>query len=429
MTDQSKFFPIKTDTACKLKWTWSTILLRTGMTKSCHRVEGDKIDLDNFDNFHNTDRKILHRELMLKGEWPNGNCSYCKKIEDAGGQSDRINHLNIPGYIPDELEHDKTATHVTPKILEVYFDNTCNMGCIYCGKNLSSVLETEHKKFGDYHLGNDIIATSQNEEDPTEIVLRKQKMFEWLGKNHKTLERFIFLGGEPFYQKEFDQTLEFLENNPSPELEFNIITNLKVPFSKLQKYIERFRNLMAKKHLRRFDITCSIDCFSKEQEYVRYGINIENWKKNFEYLVQQKWIYLNINQTLNSLTIKTTPDLLNFVNNLKSENRNINHYFSLVVGGGEEHVECQHPGHFGPGYFDKDFDLILDQMYENTWQEKEAKQHMIGLKKSLSVAKRNNNEIQKLIKFLNEIDRRRNLDWASVFPWLVEEINKCGITR
>jgi hypothetical protein len=50
-----KFFPIKTETACKLKWAWSTIRLYTGQSHSCHRVNGSVVDTDsnNFD-FHNT---------------------------------------------------------------------------------------------------------------------------------------------------------------------------------------------------------------------------------------------------------------------------------------------------------------------------------------------------------------------------------------
>ena len=33
---------------------------------------------------------------------------------------------------PEELLTDPTATEVVPTILEVYFNNTCNMACLYC---------------------------------------------------------------------------------------------------------------------------------------------------------------------------------------------------------------------------------------------------------------------------------------------------------
>ena len=72
-----KFFPIKTDTACQLKWNWSTIRFYNGTTSSCHRVKGDTLTVDTFDQFHNTPKKIADRKLMLNGMWPDG-CEYCK---------------------------------------------------------------------------------------------------------------------------------------------------------------------------------------------------------------------------------------------------------------------------------------------------------------------------------------------------------------
>ena len=41
-----KYFPIKTSTACQLKWAWSTVILQTAVTQSCHRVDPHKFDID-----------------------------------------------------------------------------------------------------------------------------------------------------------------------------------------------------------------------------------------------------------------------------------------------------------------------------------------------------------------------------------------------
>jgi hypothetical protein len=109
-------FPIQTKTACKLKWSWSSIYLTTETTASCHRTHKHKFDVDSF-NFHNTPEEIADREKMLQGEWPAIGCDYCKNIESAGGQSDRITNLELHGFeSPPELDHDKNATIVTPTI-------------------------------------------------------------------------------------------------------------------------------------------------------------------------------------------------------------------------------------------------------------------------------------------------------------------------
>jgi len=45
-----KYFPIKTETACRLKWSWSTIYLTTGISGSCHRASYGQLNQNNFDN-------------------------------------------------------------------------------------------------------------------------------------------------------------------------------------------------------------------------------------------------------------------------------------------------------------------------------------------------------------------------------------------
>ena len=145
----NKVFPIKTETACQLKWNWSTIFLTTEETASCHRTNHHKFDTNIFD-FHNTPSKLNDRAQMLAGKWPTVGCNYCQDIERAGGQSDRITNLDFPGiHAPPELDQNTQAISVTPRILEVYFDNTCNLKCLYCGPHFSSLWDAENIKFGD----------------------------------------------------------------------------------------------------------------------------------------------------------------------------------------------------------------------------------------------------------------------------------------
>ena len=70
----NRVFPIKTATACQLKWNWSTVFLTTAETASCHRTDHHKFNTDQFD-FHNTPSKIQDREQMLQGLWPEKGCT------------------------------------------------------------------------------------------------------------------------------------------------------------------------------------------------------------------------------------------------------------------------------------------------------------------------------------------------------------------
>jgi len=409
-----KYFPIKTQTACQLKWTWSTIQLYNGATNSCHRVGHTVLNPSTFDHFHNTEKKINDRKLMLEGEWPTGGCEYCANIERAGGQSDRLFQLQIPGLTPPELDTDPVAVEVTPRILEIYFDNVCNMSCIYCWNGFSSKIEQENIQFGDFSSnGIEIKNTGTRHPQFDQLV---GKFWQWMEDNAHKLRRFHILGGEPLYQEQFETCLEFLETHNNPELEFNIVSNLKVTPARLEKVIDRIQNLLINRCIKRFDLTCSIDCWGDEQEYIRHGINMEQWRKNFDYVAGKKWITLNINQTITGLGMKSMPQLIEYINQHR-QSRPIGHYFMACVNRSQ-----LYPGIFGSGFFDKDFEKILSVMPNDTWQHKHAYGMMQGLQLEFNSHNRDTVELSKLETFLTEMDRRRNLNWKETFPWLVKEL-------
>ena len=63
-----KYFPIQTDTSCRLKWSQNSIWLNNGKIGYCCKARIGPIG-DNFYNFHNTDLKIKSRRDMLAGIW------------------------------------------------------------------------------------------------------------------------------------------------------------------------------------------------------------------------------------------------------------------------------------------------------------------------------------------------------------------------
>lgn len=413
INSEKKYFPIKTETACKLKWSWSTIRLYNGITSSCHRVWGDQVDVETF-NFHNTPHQIKGRELMLEGKWPTGGCEYCRDIEQAGGTSDRQFQLKVPNGYPAELEFDQTLTNVNPTILEIYLDNVCNLSCLYCYDGFSSKIQQENIKFGVFNKKGVVIQNTAIKHPQHEQL--KEKFWEWMDAHSETLEVINLLGGEPLYQKEFGRFIELLENKNHPKLDFTVFSNLMIDPDRLKSFISRIKKVVAKKQIKKFSVTASIDCLGAEQEYVRYGLDLSQWKTNFETLVNERWINLRINQTLSGLTIKTVPKLIEYINQF--DNRNIGQYMSLAI----MTRDCLSPHIFGKDFFADDFEKILSLMKEDTWQQQQAKINLKGIIKKLSLAERNQDEINKLGVYLNEIDRRRQLNWKQTFPWLEKEI-------
>jgi organic radical activating enzyme len=282
----------------------------------------------------------------------------------------------------------------------------------------SSRLNHENKKFENFIKKNDYktrFSNLQIFEETNNKDLLTEKFIMWMKKNSQTLKRLHVLGGEPFYQKEFDQLLDFLSTHSNPNLEFSIITNLSINQDKLISYVEKIKLLVSQKKIRRLDIICSIDCWGPEQEYIRYGLDLSSWESNFNYLLEQKWIVLSINQTISALAIKTIPDLLKKLKIWKSK-RSVGHYFTELAPG----PSYLKPDIFGSHFFAEDFKTILALLDDNTNQEKETKKYMSGIFNKISSNKGNTQEIKDLIIYLDEIDRRRNTNWKTIFPWLEE---------
>lgn len=429
---KKKYFPIRTDTSCQLKWAWSSIHLQLGTTASCHRVTNHFFDTDTF-NFHNTPQKISQRQAMLTGVWPDTDIvddsiscgtttceNYCGKIEKTNsGQSDREFFLQVPDLSPKELDDDPTAVVVSPTMLEVYLNNTCNLGCIYCIPELSSRIDFEWKKHGVFNKNGVVIESNFTKHPKYETI--EKNFWEWMKNNSDNLARLGLMGGEPFYQRQFVDFLTFFENHPRPNLEFNITTNLMLPTEKLQKYIEDIKRLIISKKLKRLDITASIDCWGAQQEFVRYGLDLQLWENNFLYLINQKWIKLNINNAVSVLTIKTLPDLLVKLNHWNRD-RKIEHYFAKLF-----FPSYLSPTILGAQEFQKDFDKILLLMETESWRGSQAKKYMQGIIATINDTKFDKIETLKLLTYLDEIDRRRNTNWRDLFPWLIKYEDLCGI--
>ena len=420
-----EIFPIRSSTACMLKWNWSSIFLNEGTTSSCHRCKTFPIDPDKFQDFHNIPQKISAREKMIAGQWPGQGCEYCRDIEQVGGQSDRLMQLNrLHGIdkVPPELLEDALATHVTPTTLEVWFNNTCNMTCLYCKPSFSSKWANETKKFGSFSRGNFTIKDDTNKNPHYDRMIKD--LFIYLENNSSTIRHFQILGGEPLLQKEFDQCIDFWKDHPNPSLTKPLISNLMIPHEPFVEKMQRFQQLHADNTILMLQLTASLDGWGIEEQHTRFGLDLAVWEKNFVYLLDKEWCRLGINGCLSSLSLRNVTALVNKINqwNQKAVNR-IDWSFELPSG---EQDSGLNPDSFGPHFFMKDFENILLAMPEQTHAEKENKQHMLGLARRQQHSKLQPNRIKNLIDYLNEIDQRRGTDWRQIYGWLrdYEDIKK-----
>lgn len=414
-------FPIKTATACQYKWTWSSLFLNNLSSASCHRAGLVKFDLDEFDNFHNLPKKIQDRKFMLQGQWPaTGGCSYCQLTEANGGFSDRQSALTMRGFSPPELETDPTATVVTPRILDVFVANTCNLACVYCNSALSSRIEMENIKHGRFEKDGIVLPVNKIQKDIAGEYF--DKFIVWLGKNIGSLKKLNLLGGETYLQhKALNSVLSVIEQNPAPDLTLCIFSNFNVPQSVWNEYNNRIRDLQQAGAIRKFELTASIDCWGPEAEYIRNGLDLVEFEEKFAWAVSQSvdWIDVSIHQTITSLGMRTMPALMRKIAEY-SRYRYIRHDFQFVGDAADENQRHHmHPKQFAYQTWADDFEQTLAAMPKHTEQQQDAVRRMIGMQKTLEPFTTHNYEkIHQLHVYLDELDRRRSTNWRELFPYL-----------
>lgn len=396
--------------SCVYKWTWSSVLLNGATTKSCYHNPSQPLTLDNFDNFHNLEQKIQDREDMLAGKWPKG-CAYCERAELAGAKSDRQTANELPNIIPIEVLKNKSATSVSPRIVEIRFGNTCNCSCIYCEPGSSSKLQSEINKFGEFtHNTINIKQFTKNNDRYAALV---EKFWKWLNLNYLNIQRLNVLGGEPFLMSETFQLLEFFETHPNPDLELNLVTNLNVPEHLVDSAIITWERLVTEKKLKRIDIVASLDTWGDSAEYIRHGLDLNLWEKNFLKMLDSPAVYLGINAAVTNLSIHNMPSLIKKWLE-----------WNQVRPVGLYSLRVFNPAFLSPEVLPYELNRsalsqVLSLMPDDTWLNKWCKERLAGAVEVMENSPQGDTALMIDLKiYLDELDRRRGTDWRKTFPWL-----------
>ena len=404
-----KYFPIDSQTSCRSKWSWSTLYLNQGTTSSCHRASTSAIP-EKFEDFHNTPVKVQDRSIMLQSRWPSNGCEYCRDIEHSGGISDRMFQNQIPDVYPKELDQDSTLTTVNPVVLEVFFSNTCNLSCVYCNAKLSSSIQAENKKFGGAILPELNFEYTNNKYN--ELV---PKFWSWFETNSPLLQRLQILGGEPFLQDDVLKLIDYFDQHPHPNLEFNLVTNLILPTKIIEPILEKLRDLRQQNKLKRIDIQVSVDCWGQSQEYIRHGFNLDTFERNMELLIDMAAFRIGLLSTITSLSIPSMPELAQKYNQWCVKQK-IFWYMHLVLPNNKSVFD---PTMFDYSVFDSSLESVYNLLPKETWDDKTTLESFNGIVAKLKKnCKTDIDRQHNLLQYLDTNDYRRKTKWKDIFSWL-----------
>jgi len=189
------------------------------------------------------------KESIQKGVLHEEYCENCIRREDAGGRSERDWHNNL-----NEDFNITTANldeHI-PSLIDVRWNNTCNLACTYCTPYFSTKWAS-------------IKGESQNQTINNEY----QQVVDYIKKHNTYVKEVAMVGGEPLMMKENHALLNILTD----DVLVTIISNMTVDFDKFpvpQQLLKR----------ERVGWSMSFDNIGKRFEYVRWGSTWEQLNKN-----------------------------------------------------------------------------------------------------------------------------------------------------
>jgi len=424
----------KSSSFCGAKWYNATIWLGSGMTTSCHHPPAHLVPIkdvtENPKLLHNTPEKKQDREMMQRGERPPG-CEYCWKIEDMGRDavSDRVYKSVI--YDDKDLqtvfETDPNAD-IDLQTLEISFDRTCQLACSYCNPAFSSTWVKDVKRNGAYsglvsdgrnhftHPHDSAQLFTINEENPY-----VEAFFRWWESDlHRTLKELRITGGEPLMSGYTWRLIEwFKQNRGKSKTRLAINSNLSLPTEKIQELLDACEDI-------ELDIYTSNESMDQQAEYIRHGLNWNQWLRNMDLLVRSPQIRSLHNMcTINALCLDSLPEFLDKVLTWKAEFGKDRPNFTLNI--------LRFPSFQSPLIFPddirtkykQDLEAWLNTNKHNELLHQHEINHLQRLIDYLDVVKTPHSETfehPKLLndfkKFYSQYDERRDLDFATAFPKL-----------
>jgi hypothetical protein len=259
------------------------------------------------DEHWNSDHmKSVRRRMMAGEELPE--CQVCNN-QLLNTDVYRTYFNSLFGHKEDELwklTKEDGSTEMPVVSFDYRFSNLCNFKCRMCGDMLSSSWESEQRKSKMWNpdakpwMAEPVRSKIKNfQEDQVE------KEFARAVDNH-LIEEIYWVGGEPLmYEQHWKYMKQIVDNGDADKVYVRYNTNLS---RTKYKGIDLYKDLLV--HFRDWQICASIDATGEIGEWIRTGLNYEQWLQNFKdgLAIKQNSRQMRLDVTL------TLPGLLDVKN-------------------------------------------------------------------------------------------------------------------
>lgn len=437
-------------TFCLAKWHHVTMYLQSGETHSCYHPKPHKIPVYELENnpsaLHNTQEKKMERKLMLEGGKPEG-CQYCWNIEAMGPDYISDRHIRNASIFTEQRYDqckDNWTVDVNPEYIEINFGNECNFKCGYCHPKYSTSFYKEIETHGpvtsvkNHRCDIDWMKLYQREEENPYV----DAFWEWWPELRKTLNIMRVTGGEPTLHRSTWTLLDKIDQDPMPWLELNINSNLGTKPVLIERLAEKVKKLTSENKIKSFKLFTSMDTWGERAEYIRTGLDLELWEKNFHTYLQGTDSPVTFMITFNIFSVTTFKSLLEkmlewrkqygWYDDIKSHRvRFDTPYLRDPV---QYDMNILPKDEFMP-YMHESLQFMKDNLDDNA-SDKFTTIEYEKFKRVVDYMAETVYQEEKLIEgrkdfynWFNELDERRDNDMLSVFPEMIKFYRLCQETN
>jgi len=360
------------------------------------------------EEIHNSEFTRKIRKQFLAGEKP-VECNTCWVKEDNGGKSRRTFTNKM---YKDVFDYDKavkvTALNGSTTQMPVYWDlrfgNLCNLKCVMCGPQSSSMWYKDWAKVHStdhfYDSGTKINISDGNKQQRIDRASdydwwESEHFWKQLDKHKDQLEHVYLVGGEPML---VEPHYKFLQNLIDSGVSNNVVLEYDTNITNVhQRAIDQW------KHFKKLMLRVSIDDYGEQNDYIRFPSKWYKLNENIERineLLPNTQVEISITwQILNAYTVLNLLDHFN------------NYHINIRILSDPDMLDAKH--------LPKQAKLGIIDMYTSS-VHKDKLAHLINyLNNNIDYE----NNPYNCTDFLEKLDEIRGTNWKETFIELHKSIN------
>lgn len=379
---------VEANQICSVPWTHMDISLGGNKVTPCCKYRSNMGSPDQIVEIWSGEKMKSLRQNFISGEGVSlYDCNKCNSPSDVRSLMRTKNQIALTLGLADNIDIENPAL---PNSATISLNNTCNLSCRMCNPMFSSRIANIVKH-------SPIIDSMLNYETPSNYSI------DTLDDIFPNLEFVGFLGGEPFYNKEFIDIIRRMKAN-SPKLKtVTISTNMTVLNIPILEELKTIPHLT---------LMISIDGPEHVNNYIRAGSEYKTIISNIRYIAENYPTFnLSISHTTSALNVGYLPEFIECMNELYQDIKFNGINTSLVYD----------PIPLHPASLPDD----IKESYIAKLQNFDQSKHIIVGSRMLIASglhllnmPREDRSSDNFYKFVNEYDRVLATDYKVVYPEL-----------